>query len=116
MPHSEENPEVNPVDGTVPCDADYQARKNLTERRYICTQMFHFIEEYPWLEKTPDNWILAIMEALRPGAHHVLDYDKFRLSLLKAGAAIIRAVQEGDKLNKQNGGVMPLPESILGKE
>lgn len=117
MKHSDENPEVNPVDGTPPSDydptklndcylQDDKVREALQKRRAIAMQMFSFMKEHPWLSEDPDKWVIGIMEELRPAAANLLDFDKFRIHLLKTGAAIFAAIEAADKLNIVNGGVI----------
>lgn len=56
------------------------------------------------------------MDEIRPAAQNLLDFDKYRIALLKTGAALFAAIEMGDKLFKDNHGVVPLPESIFGKD
>jgi len=92
----------NEKNGTPLSDDDEIARLNLSVRRAICTEMFGHIENFPWLLRTPDVWILRIMEELRPAARHFHDRETFRAALIKCGAALIASIQMCDIIEQEN--------------
>lgn len=49
-----------------------------------------------WLQGTPDQWIMSIMNKLRSAAVNIKEFSKFRRHLLKTAAALLVAIKAAD--------------------
>lgn len=93
---SSDDAKANEKNGTVPFEAPPVQFSDKETYDLTLEVLKEIGAPFPFLEETPDKWILAIMHKLRHSAINLADYREFRRGLINAAAACMACILRGD--------------------